>query len=296
MNKEAFQFFKFHGVGRYTAFNMVPTYFGVYNIYYNGRYFLKDFKDAGYVTGQSINCCVREVFDIDGGAIERMQWTNYDHENISLFCDTNYVPYNEINSLLRGANSIKRRCLYNNNPSVYSLEYLNQFFENYKEEPKFFRVGLVDGHEGTAEVIKYSDDLLADFFEKFEKEGHLDDTLLIISTDHGFSLPGPYSIPQFEDWDIESTLPTLFVIAPTTLKNYEEIRNNLKNNEQKMITPFNIFNSFKAILGNPKLLRSMLENDDIFTETLSDDRDCMNFFDFLYFRNPNNMLCRCSAI
>jgi hypothetical protein len=296
MNKEAFQFFKFHGVGRYTALNMIPTYFGVYNIYYNGKYFLKDYKNAGYITGQAIDCCTREVFDIDGGAIERMEWVNYDHENISLFCDTNYVPYNEINSLFRGANSIRRRCLYNNNPSVYALEYMNQFFAKYKDEPKFFRVGLADGHDGTAEVIKYSDDILADFFNKFEKEGHLDDTLLIISTDHGFSLPGPYSIPQLEDWDIESVLPTLFVIAPTSMKDFEKVKSTLKANEQKMITPFNLYNSLKAILGDNSLSTSMQGDEDIFTDRFEDERDCMNFFDFLNYQGSiSNMICRCSA-
>jgi hypothetical protein len=57
---------------------MIPTYFGVYNINYDGKYYLKDYKTAGYITGQSIDCCVRELFDIDGGAIERMQWANFD--------------------------------------------------------------------------------------------------------------------------------------------------------------------------------------------------------------------------
>jgi hypothetical protein len=89
---------------------------------------------------------------------------------------------------MKGVNSIRRRCLYNNNPSVYSLEYLKQFFDKYQDEPKFFRVGLVDGDEGTAKVIKYSDDILFDFFDKFERM----DTLIILYLSYLQIMDFPY--------------------------------------------------------------------------------------------------------
>jgi hypothetical protein len=284
---------KHHAVGKYTGVNMVPTFFGVYNIFYAGEYYLGDYKKRGYITGNSVNFCGREVFDIDNGAIEHMKWDTYDHEMSSLFCDTNFTPYKHPQAILMGVNSIRIRCLYNENTTKYSLEYLWQFFQTYKNEPKLFRLGLVDGHEGSTEVIKYSDDLLVDFFTKFEKAGFLDDTAMFIQADHGFSMVGPYSLLEVDDYAHDVVLPSFFGIFPTNMKNYDMIRENLINNEQSITTPFTIYNSLKAILGDERINYSMEEKTDIFNHYLSKSRDCEIFNNKGYFNN-NLFYCRCA--
>jgi hypothetical protein len=291
------QFLKYHGVGRYTAFNMVPCFFGVYNIYFAGRYFLTDFKDRGYITGQSLNFCGREVFDIDGGAIEYMHWDSYDHELQSFFCDGNFTPYDSPNPIMMGTNSIRKRCMYNKNTTWYSLEYLKQFYTKYKNEPKFFRLGLVDGHEGSDEVIKYSDDLLVEFFENFKKDGNLDDTLMFIVTDHGSGMPGPYSILKLDDHEHDAVLPSFFMLLPKSIDRYEEIRETLIHNENSLITPFTIYNSLLAILNDKDNTKySMQEKFDIFNDKIShDSRNCDNtFYDVNYFSTDKEFLCRCN--
>jgi hypothetical protein len=290
---ESFQFMKHHGVGKYTAVNMIPTFFGVYNIYMFGEYFLSDYKKRGYITGQSLNFCGREVFDIDGGAIEHMKWDTYDHEMTSLFCDTNFTPYKHPAAILMGVNSIRKRCLYNENTTAYSLEYMWQFFQNYKNEPKLFRLGLVDGHEGSTEVIKYSDDLLVEFFTKFQNAGFLDDTAIFIQTDHGFSMVGPFSLLEVEDYTHDVVLPTFFSILPTNMRNYDMLRENLINNEQSITTPFTIYNSLKSILNDRNVVYfSMEESTDIFNHHLSKNRDCRTFYNPQYFY-VNQFYCRC---
>jgi len=294
-NFETFQFLKYHGVGRYTALNMVPAFFGVYNIYFAGKYFLIDYKDRGYITGQSLNFCGREVFDIDGGAIERMKWTSYDHEMQSFFCDGNFTPYDSPNPIMMGTNSIRKRCMYNKNTTFFSLEYMRQFFEKYKSEPKFFRLGLVDGHEGTTEVIKYTDDLLVEFFNKFKADGHLDDTLIFIHTDHGFSMPGPFSLLELDDYLHEVVLPSYFMIAPKSLKNFDKIRKNLKYNENALITPFTTYNNLIAILNDRQSLMYAMEDElDVFNHKIRyEKRICRNtFYNDDYFYNKDFM-CRC---
>lgn len=295
---ESLQFLKYHGVGRYTAFNMVPAFFGVYNIYYAGQYFLTDYKNKGYITGQSLNFCGREVFDIDGGAIEKMKWDSYDHELQSFFCDGNFTPYNSPNPIMMGTNSIRKRCMYNKNTTWYSLEYLKQFFTKYKDEPKFFRVGLVDGHEGSDEVIKYSDDLLVEFFEQFKKDGHLDDTLMFIVSDHGSAMPGPYSLLQLEDHEHDAVLPSFFMLLPKTIKNYKTVRETLLHNQNALMTPFTIYNSLLAILNDRENTRfSMQEDYDMFNDKISyKRRNCKSaFYDDIYFSNDKEFLCRCNS-
>ncbi len=274
---EALQFLKYHGVGRYTALKMIPAFFGVYNIYYAGRHFLNDYKHKGYITGQSLNFCGREVFDIDGGAVEKMKWGRFDHELQSFFCEGNFTPYDSPNPIMMGTNSIRKRCMYNKNTTWYSLEYMKQFFEKYKEEPKFFRLGLVDAHEGSTEVVKYSDDLLVEFFEKFKKDGHLDDTLTFIVTDHGFSMPGPYSILELEDHEHEVVLPAFFMLFPKTFKNYKQVRQRLIYNQNALITPFNTYNSLIAILNDRESSLYGMEDDfDIFNDYIPYEKRTFN--------------------
>ena len=59
-----------------------------------------------------------------------------------------------------------RRCLYGKDAYEYSLEYAEQFWEQYADEPKFFRLGFIDGHEGSLEVIKYLDEPLLNMIKK----------------------------------------------------------------------------------------------------------------------------------
>jgi hypothetical protein len=289
---ESFQFLKYHGVGRYTGVNMVPTYFGVFNIYYMGKYFLTQYKNKGYITGQTLTYCGREVFDLDGGAIEKMRWDTYDHEMISLFCDGNFTPY-EANHypILTGANSLRIRCLYNKSALSYSLEYLNQFWSAYKKEPKFFRIGLTEAHEGTNEVIKYSDDELFNFFSEFEKKGYLNDTIVYIQSDHGLSMIGPYSAMALEDFEWELVLPAFFMILPTNIKDYDSIRETVRHNENSMITPFSIYNSLYSIVRYDKYSYFDQEND-IFFQKTSKSNECSSFHDYDFYFN-HEFLCRC---
>lgn len=293
---ETFQFLKYHGVGKYTAFNMIPAFFGVYNIYYAGKHFLINYKQRGYITGQSLNFCGREVFDIDGGAIKRMKWASFDHEMQSFFCEGNFTPYDQPNPIMMGTNSIRRRCMYNKNTTWFSLEYMRQFFVKYANEPKFFRLGLVDAHEGTTEVVKYSDDLLVEFFDKFKRDGFLDNTLMVIHSDHGFSMPGPFSLMELEDYEHEVVLPSYFLLVPKSLKYFDQIRDNLIHNENALITPFTAYNNILTILGSgdDDILFSMEDLHDVFSQKISDERTCKNtFYNYDYFYGKEYR-CRCN--
>ena len=273
---------------------MCPAFFGVFNIYYSGQHFIQDYKKRGYITGQTLTFCGREVFDMEPGAIEKMKWDSHDHEMISLFCDGNYTPYEGSYPLLTGPNSIRRRCLYNKSALSYSLEYAKQFFEKYSNEPKFFKIGITEAHEGTNEVIKYSDDELYNFFVEFEKNGNLDNTAVFFQSDHGLAMMGPYSALELEDFEHESVLPSFFMIMPKNTLNYNYIRSNMIHNENSIITPFNIYNTLKGILNNRKKLNySMNDNSEILNDKIPRERDCNIFHDEDYYEGGMEYLCRC---
>jgi hypothetical protein len=271
---EVFQFFKYHGVGKYTGLNMCATMFGsYYNEVGNGQHIIKFLKKSGFVTGQAQNFCGREAFDIESGAIESFEWDNYDHELESLFCEPNYRPINADYYVMTGHSSIKIRCLYSRQTIEYALDYTLDFFRKYKNNKKFFRVGIIDAHEGTNEVIKYTDEIMTNFFIQMEKEGFFNDTAVFIHSDHGLSVAGPFSFLDLEDWRVETLLPNLMLMLPTNVDNYELYRDNLKKNENNIVNPFNVYNSMLAMSGYSD---KMYKNDefDLFKKIQTQHRKC----------------------
>jgi membrane-anchored protein YejM (alkaline phosphatase superfamily) len=182
--------------------------------------------------------------------------------------------------------------LYDKSSQYYLYEYTKQFFNIYKDQPKVFRVGLFEGHEGTYEVIKYYDSEITNFFEEFKNLGYLDDTVVFIQSDHGLSVVGLYSTLGLEDYSKEVVLPSFFLLVPTNLKDYESLRKNLKHNENTLITPFNIHNSLLAILNDGLTYSSFDDNKDIFNSKVSKKKVCKSWYDEDYFYQKD-FLCKC---
>jgi hypothetical protein len=268
---------------------MVPVLFGIYSNDNepNSDYFIKYYKENGFITGSSLEVCSKEVFEIEEEEMKNLNWESYDHEFFSLFCDPNFTPYNNPFSMMRGPNSIKEKCLYNQNAIQHELNYLNKFWNVYANERKFFRMGVIDAHEGTYEVIKYDDEILYNFFLNFEKEGKLKDTIMIIQTDHGNGQPGPFSLLNLDDFYHELSLPSLFMILPTKMDKYSEIRKKLKINEQSFISPFTLHNSFVSLLNDNQVPFSSHDKYSVFSNNIPGDRDC-NIL------RVENSLCRCA--
>ena len=63
--------------------------------------------------------------------------------------------------------SILRRCFYGKDSFEYNFEYFKQFWINYQNNRKYFRLDFIDAHEGTGEVIKYLDQPLFNFLNRF---------------------------------------------------------------------------------------------------------------------------------
>jgi len=204
----------------------------------------------------------REHFEIETEEMPNLKWETYDHEFMSLFCDPNFTPYDEPLSMSKGPNSVMIKCLYNKKTVEHSLNYLKSYWTAYENQPKYFRLSIVDAHEGTYESIKYDDLVLTKFFTEFEKIGALKDTILIVQTDHGNTQPGPYSLLYLDDFTYELSLPALYVLTPND-KKYYEVRKDLKSNEQAFITPFTLHNSMIQILNVKEFPFSVHDNSTI---------------------------------
>ena len=216
--KSFYQMMKYHNFIFFTQQNVNPMFFGESMFNSNGTSILKHIKKKGFITGHSNNICTRQLYDIEDNYTENIEYDSFDHENIAMMCDPNfYNPENRFTPYM-GPYSIRRRCLYGRDTFEYIIEYGEKFWAAYSKEHKFLRLSFQDAHEGTLEVVKYLDVKLAKFLEKFDRKGYLKDTAVFLVSDHGNNMVGIYNIFQFEDYVLEKTLGTWFMLLPKKKK------------------------------------------------------------------------------
>jgi hypothetical protein len=245
---ESFQFLKYHAIADFTIPNLTPVFFGTDYRNGDGEEIVREFKQKGYITASTLNGCFRSFIDIAQGPSLKKKWENYDHEFHSLFCDANFALPNQNYPLLNGPFGIVTKCLYNLPTISYSLEYSRQFLNAYRDMPKFLRVGDINAHEGTGEVIKYDDEELYQFLEYLRTDGHLDNSVLIVISDHGYMMPGLHHSFKTEDHMKDLLLPFLSIVVSKKLDGYEQIKANLQNHENLLINPFYVHDTLVSIL------------------------------------------------
>ena len=282
-SSRSYQFLRYHGIASWTLANMIPVQFGVNYLHEDeATSHIKYYHNRGYVSGQSHTLCGRDIIDLEPGNLEKFSFETYDHEHNNLYCDPNFSIPGSPYSLFQGIYSIQRRCLYSHDSHHYVYDFGKKFWETYTGVPKYLRLGFLDAHEGTAEVIKYMDDHLVDFLDFITKSEDWENTMIILMSDHGENMPGFYSFIEAEDFIFEKTLPTHYWILP---KNKADLHHKvLKSNEQKFTTPYDIHNTLLHICQAPKYAHNNL-GQSLFTEIDDSKRTCTKFNIDKYFCN-----------
>ena len=243
-NLKAYQFFKYQSLGYNTPPNYGPMFFGISPFSQNqSKSIMEQFANKGYITATAVNSCAREAYNI----IPDFYHVNYfssDYEGSSIFCDPHFFNPEDRYSVKMGIASKLRRCFYGRDTGEYILEYILKFLETYKNERKFFRMISNDAHEGTGELIKYFDDALHDFLIEIFTKYFDEKTIIIFLSDHGNSLVGGYELMLSEDKNFEKVLGFLNIFLPIN-STYNEI---MEYNEQRFVTPYDIFGTFIDIL------------------------------------------------
>jgi hypothetical protein len=282
---ESFQYMKFNGAGGWTNANLLPLFQGKRWDDFSGKSVIKDFKESGYITGTVENYCAREFIDLYGG-MSNSQWEPYDHDFTSFFCDPNNEPPSQFLHYLTGTYGVLKKCMYGKHTLEYATEYAMQFLKTYRSEKKFFRLGTINGHEATGEVIQYDDDIFYNFLMEFEKQGFMNDTIVMILSDHGYTLPGFHYYWGSPDHEKETLLPMLSLILPKNMKNYNEIRRVLKINEDHFVSMYDLHTTFYKILNMTDPADS--KGDSLLTQSFENrENNCKRI-------GIRNDWCRCS--
>ena len=287
--KSFYQMMKYHNFIFFTQQNVNPMFFGESMFNSNGTSILKYIKKKGFITGHSNNICTRQLYDIEDNYTENIEYDNFDHENIAMMCDPNfYNPENRFTPYM-GPYSIRRRCLYGRDAFEYVIEYGTKFWEAYPNNKKFLRLAFIDPHERSEEVVKYMDEPLTQFLENLMKRKLLENTAIFFVSDHGNGMHGYYRWIQADDFLFERVLAFWFMI----LHNYkdEEGINNLKENSQTFLTPYDIFDTLSDIVFDEVNMDVHTRNDlgySVFRKIDAKSRTCMRYTEW-----PLDEMCHC---
>ena len=234
----SFQFFKYHSFYGYTFYNYPLLFYGQRKENRNKTSITKFLRENGYITCNAHDCCkIDNTRMYHNFSLEEA----FDHQY--LICD----PNNEEISI----NTI--RCLYDKQNIEHLLNYTEQFWRKYKNNRKYASLLINHGHEGTLTVIKYQDDIIADFLYRLFNDNLLKDTSIILLSDHGIGMPSIYYIYDF--YLTEMHLPSFFIIT-NDRKNltYEEQYKLILENQQTFITAFDIYNTIGNIIYGDKYI------------------------------------------
>ena len=291
MEYKSYQFMKYTTFDAFTQMSAQPMFYGekMDPVTSNGTFILKHYKERGFVTGQSIDLCSRELFVTMNNCLNRVIFSDFDHENVAMFCDANYYNRDNPYPFLQGGFSIIRRCLYGRDAFEYVLEYGTKFWEAYPNNKKFLRLAFIDPHERSEEVVKYLDEPLTQFLEDLMKRKLLENTAIFFVSDHGNGMHGYYRWIQADDFLFERTLAFWFMILHK-YKDEEGIKN-LNENSQTFLTPYDIFDTLSDIVFDEVNMEVHTRDDlgySVFRKIDAKSRNCMRYTEW-----PLDEMCHC---
>ncbi|KAF9163933.1 hypothetical protein DFQ26_002005 [Actinomortierella ambigua] len=287
---QLFEFFRYNAIGFNTNDNSRVLYTGEPDaLDPPATPIWKDYFEAGYVTNRVEDNC--EDWSATYTSTTTSQY--FDHELQSPFCMEPYFAL-EGNAYgnFKGPYSIVRRCMHGQYVHRYAFDYMTQFRKQYKDRPWFQMGSLIEGHEGTGEVLLTIDEDIADFFKGMEQDGTLDNTIVFFMADHGLHMGINFMFTG--NGRIEHVNPYLSIMLPPKLaQKYPSLAQGLLHNQQSLITGHEIYKTLK-LLATPGLLpktgsdssKGISDDDDeevnggswrrgtLFDETLNPGRTC----------------------
>ena len=298
---EVFQFMK------YQSFKNEYYNSGIHTIFYEkmpkirrqeqpNAHLITLLKNKGYITAQSANYCFKEFHSIqrEYNFFSKTAIDEYDYENIAMFCDPFYRKQIPISTI--------KKCMYGKNSFEYVIDYGYEFWTKYPDNKKFLRLGFFEGNEKTGEVIKYLDYYLYKFLDDLYQNNYLENTIIFLVSGQGNPYKELFNSPFYFDYDffIEKYLGTFFIFLDKKGLNLNEgDLTNLGNNEQNMVTPYDIHETIKSIAENKfyeeiKEIKEENENNNnnlgksLFGYIYSFERYCKKYGQI------NRDICRCN--
>lgn len=129
---------------------------------------------------------------------------------------------------------------------LLQTNYLKQFIEAYRGKRKFafnFHVGLSHEYQN---FLAYGDQHFSDFLKWLKDDGHLENTVLIVFSDHGSRIE---QLRNTAVGRLEDRMPMLHIVLPEWLKTkYPNMHKAMQENTNRLTTAFDIHQTISDIL------------------------------------------------
>ncbi|KAJ2486533.1 hypothetical protein EV174_001049 [Coemansia sp. RSA 2320] len=270
------ELYRYHSVGFSTENNTKAMFVGeIFPSQRNPLPIWAYYRDRGYVTARVETCCDDWAQQFLRHNYDSLEYSvgnrSLDYELASPFCMPEYYP-NVGNAFgnFKGPYSITARCLYGRYVHDWALGYVAQLRAELREHrakqhaqqkdarPYMITATFLEGHEGTGEVLSTLDDALAAFLESMRDSGELDDTVLILGSDHGLHMGLNFAFLQ--NGRIEHKNPFFTMSVPEWLHSFAEMHQKehgseaispFAANEQRLTTPFETHHTLRVLADWP---------------------------------------------
>lgn len=196
----------------------------------------KNFSANGYVTAFGEDCPYTGIFTYRLKGFNEMPTDHY--------MRTFYV---EVDKELKNHPKL---CLGNKPRHQAMLQWLYQFYKVYSDIPKFAFCFHGELSHDDYNLVGYADTDLQNFLKSLHEEGILNNTLLMLMSDHGHRFA---SIRETQQGKQEERLPFFAIAVPSWLESkYPAAVQNLRTNGNRLTTPFDIYATLLTVL-NPKV-------------------------------------------
>ncbi|CAL1293248.1 unnamed protein product [Larinioides sclopetarius] len=193
----------------------------------------KNFTDNGYVTAYAEDVPFTGVFTYRLKGFNELPTDHY----MRSF-------YIEVDKVLK---EHPKLCLGNNPRHKVMLDWLRRFYEAYNDVPRFAFGFHGELSHDDYNLVGYADSDLEIFLKDLQESGILNNTLLIMLSDHGHRFA---SIREMQQGKQEERLPFFAVVVPPWLEKVYPIHvRNLRINENRLVTPFDIHATLMTLLN-----------------------------------------------
>ena len=153
-----------------------------------------------------------------------------------------------------------------------SFDYLKRYFAAYKNHNKLAVSIFSDFFHNSMNSLELADDDLLDFFEYLDREGHSNDTVVILLADHGLRIGGFRSTLQGK---MEERLPFVSVTVPPWFHStYPSLMKNMRHNTRVMTSHFDIHATLHHLLTFPDDKSATKFGKSLFSDIRSLNRTC----------------------
>lgn len=163
-------------------------------------------------------------------------------------------------------------CLGSTTPIEIFLDYLARFIAQMDGRPFFSYTFLSEASHDSLNCAGYMDGPLKRFFDKMEISNILNRTVLVFLSDHGmrYDTIRTTFIGKFEDRQ-----PFAFLAFPRWfLDRYPDVRKNLKSNEKRLTTHFDVHATLQELVDFPQRVQPRTKHGISLFHEVPDTRTC----------------------